>query len=345
MKKEKDVEKKKIEIINYSKDNEGDKKKSVVLSKSSSNLNKNNIIPFGERSNHLYNDAKKNQEKIDEMRKKQEKEQMRNIYENKAGSNQKSQKVILMKFVKNFRKQIQVIESDIHGDSNLKKLNFLQFSNLMTNLNFISPLKDSNQKTESIISQKEKKMLSDIHEELKDSEGYLNVDDVFIFLISLLNLYEAYLLKMNKDESCFEENKNSDLDENHIKGEKSQSNEKESPEERKKRKKQQNKEKLLNKIRMENALKIKVMRKYGGVDEASNYIISLDKLTHINKDFNLLGLNWRNNEFIGKIEEKKEKALSQVLIPTFKPKINKNSEEMSTVYRKKLTSVSLKIYI
>lgn len=59
MKKEKDVEKKKIEIINYSKDNEGDKKKSVVLSKSSSNLNKNNIIPFGERSNHLYNDAKK----------------------------------------------------------------------------------------------------------------------------------------------------------------------------------------------------------------------------------------------------------------------------------------------
>ena len=74
---------------------------------------------------------------------------------------------------------------------------------ILLKLNFISPEKDTSNNNivnfnESSLKLVEKKLVCEIYENLKNSEGYIDKDQLLLFLLSLINLYEYYLLKINK---------------------------------------------------------------------------------------------------------------------------------------------------
>lgn len=150
-------------------------------------------------------------------------------------------------------------------------------------------------------------MISEIYKELKDDEGNINKDDLFNFLLAVLNFYEAFLIKKAK---------------NKMKKERDE--------------KPQNKEQLIITIRSDlvSDLSNKIINQktYGGLDLNNQYIITLEKAADIHKNFNLLSFNWNMTYS----QSKKKEVKPPPVEGTFKPAIDKNSEKLCEQFRSKL---------
>ena len=239
------------------------------IRKSSSKPSLTKSVNIQEKINFLYNDAKKRQEKQDEIRKKNEIVENQILEkEKKSKKNENSKNFVMKKFIKQFQREMEELENEIINENNsnesaekniiekpIKKITFLQFCSLMSKLKFVSYPKDINDnqknKIEVVAFQNEKKLLTDIHDELKDSYGYMNVDDVFYFVLAILNFYDTYIVKQYKVEGKLinpeEENNGPQSELKEIKDKKT--GEKENPEEAKRKKKLEEKENQLNKLK------------------------------------------------------------------------------------------------
>ena len=75
------------------------------------------------------------------------------------------------------------------------------------NLNFLAQNISNNEDNNSIslcessIAQTEKKLILELFDNLKDSQNFINIDNLFTFLLAILNLYEVYLLKNHEENS------------------------------------------------------------------------------------------------------------------------------------------------
>ena len=237
---------------------------------------------------------------------------------------------MLKKFIKQFRDSMHDIElfkdsklsddkSDIHSssnntskilNSNSRKIKFEDLSNILLNLKII---KNSG-------SLDENKNLNNIFNELKDSEGLINKNDIFNFLLAILNFYEIYLIKRYKKnlkttgqvikETTHTESSKISIDEIKFN--------------------------VLDLIEKDLENKIVKQRKYGGLDTNNDYIITIPRSKELTKDFNLFTINWNNsNSYSGK---KKETPKNK--IGSFKPIIDKNSIILSQNHRKKMVLIS-----
>ena len=130
--------------------------------------------------NNLYQDyklrEKKNKEKEDLENKK-----MKDALNYQARST--SNKYLYNKFKNAYKKEIEKILTE--SDKNTK-LNLTQLKNLFINLNFIPKSQSDNENINNLINE--------IYENLKDSKGLMNIDHIFIFCISILKLFEYYIL-------------------------------------------------------------------------------------------------------------------------------------------------------
>ena len=160
----------------------------------------------------------------------------------------------------------------------------------------------------------------------------------------MINLYDYYLLKVNKHKfnlieilTEFKEKKKSEL----LKS-KSKSQEKFTINVSKPN---QNEEKrgvnnyILEKINNEIISRIRNVKKYGGLDEKGIYYITIPMSKNINKDFNLLSINWSNFNHILKKESNKKNNTNSNIINSFKPIINVKSKKLSVNFRRKIQSV------
>ncbi len=96
---------------------------------------------------------------------------------------------------------------------------------------------------------------------------------------------------------------------------------------------------ILDKINQELISNIKVSKKYGGTDENGIYRITIPMSKNINKDFNLLSVNWSNYNHMNNKENQKKIATSNCSNLTFKPIINSNSKRLSVNFRRKIQNV------
>ena len=258
---------------------------------------------------------------------------------------------------------IGIITPQILGnkmENKLFKLNFLQLSNKIINsdtillkLNLTSKEKENSNNTtivnfnESSLKQKEKKLVNELYDNLKDSEGYINKDQLFIFLLSILNLYEFYLVKMNLEkfdtndilreiaekEQQFHSNKNdlkSSSKNKHMSFEKI--GDKISNEDEKINKY------IIDKINTEILSKLKITKKYCGFDEKGNFYITMQMSKTINRDFNIFGINCLNSFYDNK-KQLTSSSLFESKNMTFKPCIDEKSKKLSLKFRRKIQSV------
>ena len=96
---------------------------------------------------------------------------------------------------------------------------------------------------------------------------------------------------------------------------------------------------ILEKINDEIVSRIKIMKKYGGLDEKGVYYISIPISKNINKDFNLLSINWSNYNHIHNKENNKKNTSNTKASYSFKPIINSKSKKLSVNFRRKIQSV------
>ena len=284
--------------------------------------------------NNLYQDHFKRQQKLNELTKKYQGQE--NDKCEKVSILGASNKVLLKKFVRQFRNEIAKFT-----ESSIFKLNFNQLNQVLKNLNFLAQTISNNEDSqnpnlsESSIAQTEKKLILELFENLKDNQNFINIDNLFTFLLAILNLYEAYLLKIhqlgnpeensiaNDDQISNTDSKKSILKDQNIKILAQQ------------KKKEDRKQILLN-LNIEMMDKIKNPSKYGGMDEENNFIIPIMSGRIIFKDFNLFYLNWSSLTYINRIKKK--------IVPTeltFKPQINQRSIKMSNAYRQKMQNVKI----
>ena len=220
---------------------------------------------------------------------------------------------------------------------------------ILLKLNFISPEKDTSNNNivnfnESSLKLVEKKLVCEIYENLKNSEGYIDKDQLLLFLLSLINLYEYYLLKINKHKFNLPEI-TCELKEkymNEMIKSKSRSQEKFSFNKISKTRAEEKREInnfILEKINDEIVSRIKIMKKYGGLDEKGVYYISIPISKNINKDFNLLSINWSNYNHIHNKENNKKNTSNTKASYSFKPIINSKSKKLSVNFRRKIQSV------
>lgn len=191
---------------------------------------------------------------------------------------------------------------------------------------------------ESILRQKEKKLVNEIYETLKDSDNLIDKEDLYYFLLSVLNLYETFLLKLHKSKVIENESEKS-------KTESKSKNLKESQKKEKERLKEEKKRTKLKLINEEIVSKVRTTKKYGGFDDQNKFIISLQLNELINKEFNLLYINYSNNAFFNQKEINIEGKSKLKCAMKFKPEINRNSELLSANFRRKIQSVYYLHYI
>lgn len=229
---------------------------------------------------------------------------------------------------------------------------------------------------ESVLKQKEKRLVQDIIDNLRESEDLIDKENLYYFLLAVLNLYETCILKLHKlDNLQTEENKpieqtskqeqdqnkgpqdkmpedeKSDNKADDIKLKEEKKNSKDTKEikvekkkkkpsaEDKEREKSEKKKKLLEKLNEEIVKKVKTTRKYASFDENFKLVIPLALAEQINNHFNLLYINYSSNVFLNQKESNKESKTRLKGTMLFKPKINANSEKLSINFRKKIKNV------
>lgn len=339
--------------------------KSSILKQSPSNFNKNNTSKkLDERTKILYQDAVNRhvkQKQIENITKQKEKKTA-------PKSNDNSNKFIFKKFKNQYKQEVEKLLNDIanNNDGNnsqkqANKLNYNQLITLMQNLNFIS--KDVTENTtndEEIINDNnrlatknmEKKLLLDLYDNIKDNNGQINLDHLFLFCLSILNLLEYYIIKAykhnakNRDQNNKDEQINNNLEENldgkNLPNSYSQKTLKNSSSNARIIKKNNSTaalsdDALLNlahKLNLDLNGRIILHKKYGGLDEENNFIISFTHAKLIFKDFNPFILNWNSTN-----RNKPKKKIPKNLLneqPTFKPNINPKSVQLSNKFRIKV---------
>lgn len=191
---------------------------------------------------------------------------------------------------------------------------------------------------ESAIKQKEKKLVSEITENLINSDNLIDKEDLYYFLLAILNLYETCLIKVHKLNKVSDVNK--ELASKKIKGDVKT---KVPTKEEKEKLMQELNISLLKKLNDDIISRTKVIKKYGGLDENNNFLISLTAACQINKDFNLLYINYSNNAFLNQRENHKESKTKKTL--QFKPVINPMSDKLSINFRRRIQSVIIYLSI
>ena len=150
------------------------------LNKNEKNRNSINNNINEEYLNNLYQDyklrEKKNKEKEDLENKKR-----KEILNYKAAST--SNKYLYNKFKKSFKKEIEKI---LIEKGNNTKLNYNQLKNIFINLNFIPKSQSENENINNL--------LNEIYENLKDSNNLISIDHLFIFSLSIVKLFEYYII-------------------------------------------------------------------------------------------------------------------------------------------------------
>ncbi len=178
---------------------------------------------------------------------------------------------------------------------------------------------------ESKLKFTEKKLVQDIFENLKNENALVHKDDLFVFLLSVINLYEFYLIKVNKN----------NFNEKEILEEvlKKKINDEEVSIIKKTHKKDINSY-ILSRVEEKFVSSIVSTRKYVGFDNQNKAIITLQMAQIIHKDFNFLSIN---NSNANHSLSKKEKILKPNL--PFRPTTNPNSDKLSSNFRRKIQIV------
>ena len=176
--------------------NQPQKKNFEVKKNEKSHKNNNNSNVNEEYLNNLYQDAKLREKKNKEKETLENKKRKEAI-QYKAASN--SNKYLYNKFKNLYKIQIEKIITK----TNKKKLDFNQLKVLFINLNFIPQSQSENEQMNNL--------LKEIYENLKDEQGLMSIDHIFIFCLSILSLFEYYILsnyKMNDNISTIQTESN-----------------------------------------------------------------------------------------------------------------------------------------
>jgi len=304
----------------------------------------------------LYEDAIKRQNKLKEI-------QNRKIEEKIHKSSSNTNRYILKKFQKIYKENVEnLLKHIIQGDQQdimnnnkpLNKINLDQIIYLMLNMNFIT--KDDDETLpitlnyDNPLSSKniERKLVLEMYENLKDKDGLVNLDHLFIFCLSILNLLEYYIVKSyfenNPEVSDILENDepeeitpNSNSSQKYLNSVNTSSNVKQVKKTTSLRMLYENDqnalENILQKLNYDLNSRIVINKKYGGVDIEGNFIITFTHSKLIFKDYNLLALNYNTLNFTNK---KTDKNLTNEEENKFKPKINPKSKELGNKYRQKI---------
>jgi hypothetical protein len=292
-------------------------------------------------SNKLYKDAIVQSEKIEKIKKKILSEEVKGKENNipDVGSN----KLFLQSIMDKYKKAInEVISSSMslnrrdnnilsdneeeYNNNQLNRLNLIQVNEVLFKLGFTQNVDNKDTAgSESLHRQNEKKLVGEVFEALKDSEAFVNVDHLFIFILAIINLYEYYLYSSYK-KSPQERRKEEPVKEaNNYVNMKNKS--------KQLQKVKLDKLEVIAKINSDINNKIVNQTKYGAFDESNNFLIPLDNAKVINRDFKIFCVNFMNVKTSNK--NKKDKKDSTTTI-TFKPQINENSNKLSEEFRKKI---------
>ncbi len=284
------------------------------------------------------------------------------------GAIEMSNKVMLKRFIKQFNESLNMVVTS----ESPNKLNLIQINTLFEILKLISPpekdkgllpkeSKNVNRDellniskdlpvNESTLKQHEKKLVCKIWENLKDDEGLIISDYIFLFLIAILNIYEYYLYDSFKtSQKPVEENKEEkkDLDEGEVNDFNNNDpnlklTTKESTSKLKgkkldeKTKKEIEKEQIMKKIQEDIITKVKISKRYCSFDDSHSFLLSFENAKQINKDFNLFYVNWSTNNYLALKTSYYEESEKTNIPGSYKPKINEKSAKLFTEFRKKL---------
>ena len=283
-------------------------------------------------TNYLYNQFFKKNEKFKELEQKVAEERTHQP----ISSLQSSNKMILVKFVNDYNEAINFI-----FDKNDQKdnLNLIQFVKISSRLNLIMYKKDfeeliSNyqEKTEilsnfnkSKLINEERKLLLEAFDILKNKEGLVNKENLFIFIVCVINLYDYYLIKVNNDRKVVEPSpkvNNNCKDKIVVNNLASKT-------------KKEFKENLLKEVDLELTKRIKTNKRFVGYDDDNNQIINLQMSHLIRKHFNPLSINYFSKENFS--EDNKFTSIQSN--NTFKPSTNAASDKLSSNFRRKIKNV------
>jgi len=190
-----------------------------------------------------------------------------------------------------------------------------------------SPVENNQNNHLSIHKQNEKKLIIQIFEALKKNQeaqideatNLINSDYLFIFILSILNLYDYYLYstykKTNPEKIVESKNKKNKSKNNSISSSVSKKGE------------------ILKKISEDINSKIVSVSKYGAFDENNNFLIPFDKAKLINKDFSIVYINFMMNK--SNMTRKKDLDVKNQNIRS-RPEINAKSKRVYNEYRKKV---------
>lgn len=305
----------------------------------------------------LYESANEKKGKLEKLKEKVINEELKGI--GMVTASYESNKFVLKNVMKKYKEQINTIfsnlinstgtntldftsntnhmEDPILNQIQLNRISLIQMNQLLQQLGYISNdnhnqknnsnediSHDNQNQPESSLKLEEKKLVCEMWEALKDSDGYVNVDHLFIFILAVVNLYEYYLYSSYK--------KANDVS---VKSDTGVENEKKDKIEKDKYDPNKKKQEILAKISNDINSKIVSQGKYSAYDSDKNFLISFEKAKLVKKDFNLFYINFMNSNSI----VKKKAPVKVNLNQAFKPSINHNSEKLSSEYRKKLARV------
>ena len=280
--------------------------------------------------NNLYSQYIKKNEKLKELENK--------VIEETAlapiSSLHSSNKIILIKFIQEYNEatnqlglninfhQIIILFGKLSFINRRKELEDIIYENLNNN-DFFYSLSDMKIFTE------DKKLALEAFEILKDQVGLISKENLFVFLVCVINLYEYYLLKTNNIKTTIDTNpkhlkpkdKHQDLNSSFLS-------------------KKEVKENLLKDVDQEITKKIKTNKKYIGYDDNGNLCINLQMANLIHKHFGLLSINYFSKENQTNNENQIKSNITVNPNNTYKPNTNPNSNKLSTNFRKKIKAVN-----
>jgi hypothetical protein len=273
-------------------------KKETNISKTSSN-NK-------ERLEKLYQRAAEKKEKIEALKKKIEEDEKKKDKLSLDEKENNTNKVLLENLMKEYKSKIEEILGK-EEENNL--LTYDQIRQVLKSMTFCKHLdmkeeekkEENEEKTTHHHMKEETTKLSDLFNALKNQENMVSVDVLFIFFISVLNLYEYFLFSSyKKTTETSKENENEEKSE------------------------------VLNRISAEIESKIHINTRYGAFDENGKFLVTLQKAKNINKDFRIFYINYMNRATFKKKKKSVEPELS------YRPEINQHSNRLYSGYRNKV---------
>lgn len=195
----------------------------------------------------------------------------------------------------------------------------------------------SNEEINIMLKPIEKNLFLEIFENLRDSEGFILIDHFYIFSLAILDLLDYYILKAYQDKE-----RESEKDAKNLRNKSATPNKLNNVSNNYNNDNKSDKnvgfiidKNVIEKINAELKSKIILSKKYGGYDDANNYIITFEQSKKIHKDFLCFSTNWYKSIRNNKNKNKEIDNLATESI-TFKPKINAKSAKIGEEYRRKV---------